>query len=139
MMEQSRIILVLAAGLSLGFGCAKTDWIDRTLVTVDVTGSWRSAEGSLLELVLTQQGSKVTGSIAKQGTRNFGNRISGAIEGTVAGAMATGNPAIRDAANQTFTRRYPERVKAERQRARKPLRLQFGAGGLEIGWRTPGG
>ena len=37
------------------------------------------------------------------------------------------------------TRRYLERVRAERDRARKPLQLQFGAGGLRMGWRTPGG
>jgi len=37
------------------------------------------------------------------------------------------------------TWRYFERLKAERERARKPLRLQLGAGGLRIGWRTPGG
>jgi hypothetical protein len=32
-------MLTLAA-LAFGSGCAKTDWIGRTLVTVDVTGSW---------------------------------------------------------------------------------------------------
>jgi len=37
------------------------------------------------------------------------------------------------------TARYLTRVKAERERARKPLRFQLGAGGLRIGWRTPGG
>ena len=37
------------------------------------------------------------------------------------------------------TRRYLECVKAEQERARKPLRFQLGAGGLRIGWRTPGG
>jgi hypothetical protein len=37
------------------------------------------------------------------------------------------------------TARYLNRVKAERERARKPLQFQLGAGGLRIGWRTPGG
>jgi len=32
-------MLTLAA-LAFGSGCAKTDWIGRTLVTLDVTGSW---------------------------------------------------------------------------------------------------
>jgi hypothetical protein len=32
--------LFLVATLAFGFGCARTDWIDRTLVTVDVTGIW---------------------------------------------------------------------------------------------------
>ena len=32
--------LLIATTLVGGSGCAKTDWIDRTLVTVDVTGSW---------------------------------------------------------------------------------------------------
>jgi hypothetical protein len=32
-------MLTLAA-LAFDSGCAKTDWIGRTLVTVDVTGSW---------------------------------------------------------------------------------------------------
>jgi hypothetical protein len=37
------------------------------------------------------------------------------------------------------TGRYLIRVKAERERARKPLRFQLGAGGLRMGWRSPGG
>jgi hypothetical protein len=36
------------------------------------------------------------------------------------------------------TARYLNRVKAEREQARKPLRFQLGAGGLQIGWRPPG-
>jgi hypothetical protein len=32
--------LLLAATLAFGSGCARSDWIDRTLVTVDVTGVW---------------------------------------------------------------------------------------------------
>jgi hypothetical protein len=31
--------LLAAVTLVFGSGCAKTDWIDRTLVTVDVTGT----------------------------------------------------------------------------------------------------
>ena len=41
-------------------GCAQKDWIDRTLVTVDVTGTWQSTSG--WELNLEQKGLMVTGS-----------------------------------------------------------------------------
>jgi hypothetical protein len=61
-------VLMLAA-LICGSGCARTDWIERTLVTVDVTGTWNgsipggsNATGDLL-LELEQQGSTVKGSI----------------------------------------------------------------------------
>ena len=55
--------------LLFGSGCTKTDWIDRTLVTVDVTGVWR---GTLtmsgvntfnVEMTLEQRGAKVTGQL----------------------------------------------------------------------------
>ena len=47
-------------------GCAKSDWIERTLVTVDVTGEWFGTMGkapvtSEARLVAKQQGTKVTG------------------------------------------------------------------------------
>ena len=32
--------LLIVATLIFAAGCAKQDWIDRTLVTVDVTGRW---------------------------------------------------------------------------------------------------
>jgi len=74
---------VIAVAVVLTSGCAQKDWIDRTLVTVDVTGVW---EGRLImpeaswsgdfvcdrpiateaspsgnvALVLQQQGAKVT-------------------------------------------------------------------------------
>ena len=37
--------LLMAAALAFASGCAKTDWIDRTLVTVDVTGAWYGSAG----------------------------------------------------------------------------------------------
>ena len=74
----ARVILV--AALAFGSGCAKSDWIQQTLVTVDVTGTWRSTEGSVVDLLLEQQGSKVTGSI-RRGT------FSGPIVGTVGGDL----------------------------------------------------
>jgi hypothetical protein len=78
--------LLVAAALAFASGCAKTDWIDRTLVTVDVTGTWygRSAGGvgagqRDVFLELKQEGSRVSGSMR---TAPFG---SGPIDGTVAG------------------------------------------------------
>ena len=88
----------MAVTLLLGSACAKTDWIDRTLVTVDVTGTWagRAGAGSggnppdfLFEL--EQQGSTVQGVMRfpAGGTSPsvaYGSRISpGPITGTVAG------------------------------------------------------
>jgi len=32
--------VIAAAALVVASGCAQKDWIDRTLVTVDVTGTW---------------------------------------------------------------------------------------------------
>ena len=86
--------VLLATGLVLvGFGCAKTDWIDRTLVTVDVTGTWYGnppgagygQSGDLL-LELKQEGSVVQGFLrsgTSQGTSNTGP-LSGPITGTLA-------------------------------------------------------
>ena len=74
--------LILVAGLACGFGCARPDWIQQTLVTVDVTGTWRSTEGSLVEFVLEQQGPQVTGTME---WRRLTGAISGVIDGTVAG------------------------------------------------------
>jgi hypothetical protein len=38
--------LLITATLLFASGCAKTDWIDRTLVTVDVTGTWHGSVSS---------------------------------------------------------------------------------------------
>jgi hypothetical protein len=58
---------LIAVALVFGVGCAKTDWIDRTLVTVDVTGTWygysTGGVGRETFLELKQEGSRVTGSI----------------------------------------------------------------------------
>ena len=76
----------------LASGCAqqKPDWIDRTLVTVDVTGVWEGtitapASNLAIELDVKQEGAKVTGEI--KGFRNFdGNRVPPIpIVGTVSG------------------------------------------------------
>jgi hypothetical protein len=83
--------LVIAA-LAFGSGCAKTDWIGRTLVTVDVTGSWygrASGQGAAygmsdLLLDLQQEGSTVKGSLRLRATSGTA-AVSGPIEGTVTG------------------------------------------------------
>ena len=79
----ARVILVTM--LALGSGCAKSDWIQDTLITVDVTGTWQSVTGGRLELALKQQGSRVTGFIDWQGGKAGGGNTSGTIEGAVAG------------------------------------------------------
>jgi hypothetical protein len=77
-------VLVATALVFSGSGCAKTDWIDRTLVTVDVTGTWYGGVRggwaiSDLSFELEQQGATVKGSVQwTPGTR-------GDIEGTLAG------------------------------------------------------
>jgi hypothetical protein len=38
---------LIAATLAAGSGCPRSDWIDRTLVTVDVTGVWSGTFGGL--------------------------------------------------------------------------------------------
>ena len=90
--------LLIAATLIFAAGCAKQDWIDRTLITVDVTGTWSgTVEGMgmdggvppLLLFNLEQQGSTVTGSMrfgAGGSSTTSKSRINpGPIEGTVAG------------------------------------------------------
>jgi len=84
-------LVVIAAALVLTSGCTQKDWIDRTLVTVDVTGVWEGKQtvtGPILNreivLVLQQQGPKVTGEIRNLGTGGFFG-ASTPIEGTVNG------------------------------------------------------
>jgi hypothetical protein len=79
--------LLSAAVLAVASGCAKTDWIDRTLVTVDVTGTWHGAVGTgagsrELLLEVDQQGPTVTG--FARSIMGGGQRTS-TIQGTVTG------------------------------------------------------
>jgi hypothetical protein len=85
---------ILAAALACGAGCTHPDWIEQTLVTVDVTGTWQGSvggqggRGGSYELTLEQQGPKVKGSVRRDGTLPWGNTSGtywGPIEGTVAG------------------------------------------------------
>jgi len=83
----------LAIALVLGSGCAKQDWIDRTLVTVDVTGVWSgSLRGSQaprdVRLELKQEGSKVTGTMRLLPAFTPDETLS-PIEGNVAGDLFT--------------------------------------------------
>ena len=75
--------VVLVATLACGSGCTRPDWIEQTLVTVDVTGTWQSTKGGLFEFELNQQGAQVKGAYRIV----LGQSISGAIEGTVEGDM----------------------------------------------------
>jgi hypothetical protein len=87
--------LVLATVLTMSTGCAKTDWIDRTLVTVDVTGTWygygtssATTSGGMsgnveIWLELEQEGSRVKGSYRQKPDQS--SNVSGPIEGTVSG------------------------------------------------------
>jgi hypothetical protein len=85
--------LLIAAGMAFAPGCAKTDWIDRTLVTVDVTGTWSgriSSAGSTqgfpdMLFELEQLGSTVKGFVRVTGMGGPALGMQGPIEGTVAG------------------------------------------------------
>ena len=81
--------LLIVTALAFGTGCTSTDWIDRTLVTVDVTGTWNGNwPGSTAELFfeLEQRGSTVKGSMRLTRGGSFGMK-PGPIEGTVAGDL----------------------------------------------------
>ena len=81
----------MTAWLAIGFlvltvaGCARPDWIEQTLVTVDVTGVWRGSDqiGTQIQLTLQQNGPKVTGRITTNDFRH--GDTGGLIEGTVTG------------------------------------------------------
>ena len=84
--------VIVAGALVPASGCAKTDWIDRTLVTSDVTGVWqgkftRAGYSGEMELILEQRGAKVTGAMRfPTGAVPFAKSSKGVpIEGTVSG------------------------------------------------------
>jgi hypothetical protein len=84
---------ILVAALALGSGCARPDWIERTLVTVDVTGVWsgvmaRGVPTSFdITIDLKQEGPKVTGFLKWTGFSYSGiyEDLPGPVEGTVSG------------------------------------------------------
>jgi len=81
----------MAVLLAAGSGCAQKDWIDRTLVTVDVTGTWQGGSAWLLDL--KQEGAKVKGWVRTHvGDLRSGQALAveqAPIEGTVAGDVFT--------------------------------------------------
>lgn len=92
-------LMILALGFAAGCaaslpdsGCGanRADWIEQTLVTVDVTGTWQSIEGFAMRLVLEQQGKKVTGRMFVQPSSSSAGAD---IEGSVAGDMFRFSPA----------------------------------------------
>jgi len=91
-MDRRAFISTLTA-LMCGSGCARPDWIEQTLVTVDVTGTWQGRAQGLqyspsYELKLEQRGPKVGGAVRESGrasTWSAEGDNSGPIEGTVAG------------------------------------------------------
>ena len=93
------IRLLIATALLFALGCAQKDWIDRTLVTVDVTGSWSGSVGGPgaggkppdVTFELEQQGAIVKGFMhlpaggSSQGV-SYSARINpGPLDGTVSG------------------------------------------------------
>jgi hypothetical protein len=92
-MKATAGVLIVAA-LAFGAGCARSDWIERTLVTVDVTGTWTGSVGGAggpnvggtLWFELEQQGSTVKGGMQYTGLRGPGlPSESRPIDGTVTG------------------------------------------------------
>ena len=82
--------LALALLLTTSLGCAENDWIDRTLVTADVTGTWQGTQNAInmtVQLELEQQGATVKGFLRIVGgaSVNVAGVRDGPIEGTVAG------------------------------------------------------
>jgi len=82
--------LILVAALASGSGCARPgpDWIEQTLVTADVTGTWRGEVG-FLDLALAQEGPNVTGSMFLRVT-NIRGTVAGTVNGDVFRFKQTG-------------------------------------------------
>jgi hypothetical protein len=83
--------VLLVAALVAASGCARPDWIERTLVTVDVTGVWSGTwtnglYNTELWMELKQTGPKVTGNLKPKGFIHAALQdVSGPVEGTVSG------------------------------------------------------
>jgi hypothetical protein len=85
-----------AVGFLIASGCAqRADWIEGTLVTVNVTGRWvgtmSGGSGGYFDMTLRQTGPKVPGNITL--TSLYGHLWSGPIDGTVSGdVLRVGRP-----------------------------------------------
>ena len=83
----------VATAMVFASGCAQKDWIDRTLVTVDVNGVWTGSTtglsgGSRVRLELVQEGAKVRGTI-NSSTSGVSGSYSGPVDGSVSGDAFT--------------------------------------------------
>jgi hypothetical protein len=88
-MDRRAFICTLAA-VTCGSGCTTPpDWIERTLVTVDVTGIWYGRANFQVELELHQEGPKVTEFVRARTPQSSGLTESGPINGTVSGDVFT--------------------------------------------------
>jgi len=74
--------VAIVVAFVLASACARQDWIDRTLVTEDVTGVWW---GSTIKLELQQQGARVTGVITVPPFGGSSLTSGVPVEGSVAG------------------------------------------------------
>ena len=86
--------LALALLLTASLGCVQKDWIDRTLVTENVTGAWTGSWGEgtsyrELRLDLRQEGTKVSGVATMLLGGNYGGGNTSPLEGNVAGDVFT--------------------------------------------------
>ena len=101
-MNKLPIILILMVSLVVIAGCAKSDWIQSTLVKVDVTGTWvgssnwpsgSSTSSFEVRFELEQQGPTVSGLFRALGpgalAAMWPDAPLRAIEGTVAGDALT--------------------------------------------------
>ena len=80
---------MLISVLLVAAGCARPDWIESTLVTVDVTGAWTGSydvggNAGPIKFNLKQSGSRVTGDMNISGTnRQSGGPVEGMLNGDV--------------------------------------------------------
>jgi hypothetical protein len=86
------VFLGVVAGLLFGSGCAsRPDWIESTLVTVDVTGRWNgtlTAESgftSFVNLTMDQKAARVIGTIRGSPFGPPSGALNATLEGTIAG------------------------------------------------------
>jgi hypothetical protein len=83
--------VIFVVALAFGSGCAHSDWIERTLFTVDVTGVWYGelrtpVHHMELSIDLKQEGPKVEGSLWGKGfVPTLLRDVPGPVEGTVSG------------------------------------------------------
>jgi hypothetical protein len=86
------LFALVVAGLLLGSGCAsRPDWIEATLVTVDVTGRWHGTlladigYASFVNLTMDQSAARVVGTIRGTAFGPSSGVLNATLEGTIAG------------------------------------------------------